>query len=86
MAVRQLAQPFAKLDLGLIDQRRAGFVDGLGAVFVDQRQHPLAGDVVAGDHRAQIERDHFRAAHHVQDRVPQILTQLAAIDDLDAGR
>ena len=43
-------------------------------------------DVVAGDHRAQIERHHLRPAHHVEDRVPHVLAQFAALDQLDAGR
>ena len=63
--------------LGLLDQRAAGLVDGLGAVFVDQRLHPLARDVVAGDHRAEVERDHLRRAHHVEHRVEDVLHALA---------
>jgi len=61
-----------KLRLGAIDEGRADAVDRGKAVFVDQGEHALARNIVAGNHRAQVERDHLRATDHVEDGLPDV--------------
>ena len=56
------------------------------AVFVDERHHAVARDVVARDHRAHVEHDHLGRAHHVEERVHHVIAHLALVDDAHAGR
>ncbi len=50
-----------------------------------ERLHARLGDVVGGDLALQIKANHHRLARHVDKGVEQILSQLAAFDQFDAG-
>ena len=72
-AVGDLRQQVFERLLGRVEQALHHALDRGGAVLVDQAEHPLAGGVVAGDRRPQVERQ--------VDRGPR----LAAVDALQLG-
>ena len=57
----------------------------LGAELLVQRLHSRLRHIVRRDLALEIEADHHRLARHVDECVEQILSQLAAVDQLNAG-
>ena len=86
LPVGQFAQPGAQFFLGFDDQRPAGLVHRLEPVLPDQGQHPLPGDVVAGDHGIHVQRHHVRRTHHVEESVHDGAVNLAFFHQPYSGR
>ena len=86
LAVWQFLKAGAQFFLGPYDQRFAGLVHCLKAVFFNESQHPFAGDVVARDHGIQVQRHHVRGAHHVEEGVHDGPVNLAFLHQPYAGR
>src|SRR5262249_23738199 len=86
LPIRQLAQTLAQALLRLGNKGGAGLINGCRSVFRKQRDHALFRYIVAGDHGTQIEGANLGIANYVEQSVPYIPAQAAAIDELDAGR
>ena len=85
LAVGQLPQPVADHARGRGDHPAHRALHLTRAVAPDQPEHPLAGELHAGDLRAQLERHEPRQPRAPHPRVDDVLADLPGVDELHRG-
>ena len=85
MTIGHLGDAFPKHDLRVPDHIGANGLDHLGAILGVHLAHSRPGDIICGDLTLQIEPYHHGLARHVRNRVENVLSKRASIDQFDAG-